>query len=270
MAYLPNTHTEVNYCLKYCLWLFEKKAYTLKDVTDNFDTDSLSAYFLAGSLVRWLKNIGEDEIADLVGRINRKGDIARQLRRCFGLENSEIKADFPVPDYAFEYHPFDFSCQGCGETAPRTQYGSFSSNHGSYPGSFGSYRSAVSSAYGSNITGSYLTSGLLFGGYGSGYSNIFLAGGSFSAFFSSGAAGSFTIGSFGYGFGFGYGRGSGSISYGSLTGSYSYGRPFGRTASGSFIIDLAGTQITEEEYKRTMINLSSCPMNERGYGIHLI
>lgn len=31
-----------------------------------------------------------------------------------------------------------------------------------------------------------------------------------------------------------------------------------------------GIVITEKEYRRTMINLSSCPLNEYGYGIHLV
>ena len=31
-----------------------------------------------------------------------------------------------------------------------------------------------------------------------------------------------------------------------------------------------GVVITEKEYRRTMINLSSCPLNEYGYGIHLV
>lgn len=259
--------------MKYCLWLYEKKAYSLNDVIENFDTDSLSAYFLAGSLVRWLKDIGEEKIAELVGRINRQGDIARQLRSCFGLEDGEKRdcgADFPTPHYALEYHPFEFSAISASNSSDASGSffggsfpGSFSTGSGSYITGFGSYNSGIGSFradFGSFGGTSY------FSGYGSGYKNIFFGAGSFAVLFSSGISGSFRLGS-GFGFGYGFGRGMGSGGSGSLNiGSYSYRR----TASGSFVINAAGTQITEEEYRRTMINLSSCPMNERGYGIHLI
>lgn len=45
---------------------------------------------------------------------------------------------------------------------------------------------------------------------------------------------------------------------------------FRPTSGGSFRYFMGDAEITAEEYKRTKINLSSCPLNEHGYGIHRI
>lgn len=74
------------------------------------------------------------------------------------------------------------------------------------------------------------------------------------------ASGSFAKTSFRTGIsGSGYGSGN---NFGSFSSSF--------VKNGSFCYMAGKAVISEQEYKRTMINLSSCPLNEYGYGIHLI
>lgn len=240
--------------MKYCLWLFGKKVYTLDGVLSDFDLDSLTAYLLGGSLGRWLRSIGEDTLAENAEKIDLGGDISAQLRRCFGLEASESNAvntpqpinaavinsaGYPVPSYAFEYHPFGCDADDSQPPAPAISNAHLPTNAN------GSFTSSFSGSYGS-FTSSFGSGRLLGSGLGS-----FAFGGSYSSLLS---------GSFGVSYRFG---GSGS-----LGGSFSLGNitSFG----GSFVISASGVTLTADEYKRTMANLTSCPLNSRGYGIHRI
>ena len=99
---------------------------------------------------------------------------------------------------------------------------------------------------------------------------------------------SFTLGSFGllYGKLGGYGLSSGGSYAGSFGaflnalmklmrgGSFGSFGSFGNiemfTGTGSFRYSPTGAVITAEEYHRTLINLSSCPLNAYGYGINLV
>ena len=104
-------------------------------------------------------------------------------------------------------------------------------------------------------------------------------GGSFTSSFVAG--GSFSIGSFkGYSFS-GSSFTTGSFRTGSFSGSSfrlvktsfsgSFSGSFRQGGSGgSFRFYFGETELTKEEYKRTKINLSSCPLNAYGYGIHRI
>ncbi len=163
--------------------------------------------------------------------------------------------------------------------------------------SYGIYKEIVSelastsgynlSSYSSFVSGQALSvasSGML-ALTGSSFMNLLVSGGfgltgSFGSFtlssykgFLTGISGSF--GSFGKillgsGIYFGkYGMIGGSIgSFGSLGGSFaSFGEFF---ENGSFVYKAGNTTITAEEYHRTLINLSSCPLNAYGYGINLI
>ena len=145
---------------------------------------------------------------------------------------------------------------------------------------FGSYSSFVS-GQALNIASS------AFGGSGSSFA-LMIGRNLFGAEVSGSFAGSsFSIGSFGYYLGK-YGQftfGSGGSFYGSfglyllsllMSAGSSSGSPgsFGNIGmffgEGSFRYSAAGVTITAEEYRRTLINLSSCPLNAYGYGINLV
>ncbi len=115
----------------------------------------------------------------------------------------------------------------------------------------GSFR-AGSFRKGSFRTGSFRT--------GSFHTSSFRTGSFHTGSFRTGSfhAGSFRTGSFRKKFG--SGKGSGGSSF----------RLLSHSSGGSFRFYAGNTEITEGEYRRTMINLSSCPLNEYGYGIHLI
>lgn len=215
--------------LKYCLWLYEKKVYSLAEVIENFDVDSLSAYLFGGSLGKWLRSIGCDEIAESVEKINLNSDVCRQLKSCFGLEakadKNDVNTDFPIPEYALEYHPFDSAAaqtrhddNSVSAAKPTLHIDGLSSFSASFSGSLGSLYSSFSLLYSSSafLPGNFMSGGSLTGG-----------------------------------------------SYGSFP------LPV-RTSSGSYIIPQYHAEISEREYRQTMLNLSSCPLNSRGYGIHVI
>ncbi len=129
-------------------------------------------------------------------------------------------------------------------------------------------------SFGSMLSGgSYLsflnTPGLLgsFAGYGS-YKGLFV--GSF-------AWGTFTLGSYSYNIVGSYGNLGSFGNFGRLwqTGSFGSFGSFGGidrffAENGSYRSSVTGAVITAEEYRRTLINLSSCPLNAYGYGIDLI
>lgn len=94
-------------------------------------------------------------------------------------------------------------------------------------------------------------------------------------------SGSYRVGSYRFGFGQGSYRvgsfrgfnrtGSFRLTSFGKSGSFSVGSfRAGSFQGGSYRFYAGNAEITEEEYHRTLINLSSCPLNEYGYGIHLI
>lgn len=234
----------------WCLWLENEKIFNIRQLREHFDTPVLVGYYLGGGLERWLSDAGENAVLSRVREIDRSGNIGEQLKWAFGVNPPE-KENAPkviLPDcpravrLALTAVKTGISCSG-----------SFAG--GSFISSFvqGSSFSAVSS---------------------------FSAGGSFRSSYGKGsmAAGSFNAGSFkGYSFSANSFK-PGSFLKSSFSGSSfrlvktSFSGSFSGSfrQDGSFRFYYGETELTKEEYKRTKINLSSCPLNAYGYGIHRI
>ena len=128
------------------------------------------------------------------------------------------------------------------------------SSGGSFTTFFNSFFRAGLSAYGAGSFSYYI------GSYKIGSFNTFFGNfgryGSYKGFY----AGSFALSAL-----------SGVISGSGISGSGgSFGHIGGFFGEGSFYRSADGIVITAEEYHRTLINLSSCPLNAYGYGINLI
>lgn len=235
----------------WCLWLENEKIFNIRQLREHFDTPVLVGYYLGGGLERWLSDAGENAVLARVREIDRSGDIGVQLKWAFGV-NPKEKENAPkviLPDY------------------PRAVRLAVTAN-----------KTGVWT--GSSFNGSSFTSSFVAGGS---FRSSFTAGGSFRSSFSAGSmtAGSFSIGSFkGYSFS-GSSFTTGSFITGSFSGSSfrlvktsfsgSFSGSFRQGGSGgSFRFYFGETELTKEEYKRTKINLSSCPLNAYGYGIHRI
>ena len=87
------------------LWLNGKKIYNIRDLRENFDTAVLAGYFLGGSLMKWLSDIGEFTIVKRLTTIDLNGDIGSQLEFAFGVSpdkkipaDTEIKPLYPTSD----------------------------------------------------------------------------------------------------------------------------------------------------------------------------
>ena len=222
----------------WCLWLGDERIYNIRQLRENFDTAVITGYYLGGGLERWLADAEENAVLEKVRTIDRSADIGTQLEFIFGVRPE--RRETAVPQYSeieksYEYHEIAESVR-LALAAVSGDYSSFVSSFGSFMPS--SFRSAFEWEFekGSFRTGSFRTGSFRLVNYSFGK-------GSFSA-------GSFKIGSLHFGSG-----GMGSF------------RP---SSMGSFRFYMGNAEITHEEYKRTKINLSSCPLNASGSGIHRI
>lgn len=304
------------------LWLNGKKVRNIRELRENFDTAVLIGYFLGGSLLKWLSDIGEFSIVERLNKTDRNGDIGSQLKYAFGVNPDENA----VYDRTAEYASAEVSVPaetaadaGMSEVGICT--GSFYGNIGSFYGDICSFTNTF--LFSPSVTGSFGAVSSFYGavettgaGVGSGYGSGILAS-SYAALVSGQAL---NVSSYGGGSGFyfqvglaGFGAGAGSFSYyvgsykissfntffgnlgkyGSYKGFYagsfglsmlsglipgsgisgsggSFGHIGGFFGEGSFYRSADGVVITAEEYHRTLINLSSCPLNAYGYGINLI
>ena len=299
------------------LWLNGRKVRNIRELRDNFDTEVLIGYFLGGSLMKWLSDIGEYSIIKRLSEIDMNSDIGVQLQYAFGVRDNNY-----VADPAREYRNIEVTVSadtavkaGLAEVGICT--GSFYGNIGSFFGDICSFTNAfmlsaagsvgaVSSFYGGQtataigfISGNLLGSGINMGSYAalvSGQALNVSSGSSFTAFFNSffraglsayGSGslyiGSYNISSFNTFFGkygsykgfyagsFGLSILSGLTAGSGISGSGgNFGQIGGFFAEDSIYRSADGIVITAEEYHRTLINLSSCPLNAYGYGINLI
>lgn len=234
----------------WCLYLGKERAYDVRALRLHFDTALVSGYLIGGMLERWLFEAGETEILSRVREIDYGGDVGEQLEHIFGVR----------PDRRTRL-PACLLKKRAGEPVSSFVRAGFVPNGSFFGGSYrsGSYR-ASSFSLGSFRIGSFRAGSYRFGSYRLGsFRHEFefeFAKGSFrSGSFRSGSyrVGSFRLTSFGK---------SGSFQVGSFRG--------GSFRGGSFRYYAGNAEITENEYHRTLINLSSCPLNEYGYGIHLI
>ena len=257
----------------YCLWLNGNKVYTLQQLRASYDAGAVELYCLGGGLVRWLKDCGEQETAEKVEHIDLSGSISRQLAEIFGVEIPE------KPEQ--EYHPAAAKTPVSAPTGSFFLQTSFSKTL--FTTSFDTTSFAFSAAYTSFFTTSFLTPSFS-GGYE--YEHEYETGSftanSFSLYLSSfSTEAAFSTGSFSFG--------SGSFTLGSFTSEY-----------GSFTPDTTSFRLTlssfspksaeavpeadkstpaptpEQEQppltpqQKFELNISSCPLNRYGYGLHLI
>ena len=222
------------------LFLNNKRVSDIRELRENFDTAVLVGYYLGGGLMKWLKSVGEEEILNRVNEINPNYDISEQLEFAFG-----VRPDKKAPKIMGVLKPSPVSERKEPPKKPfvpnfRDSNGSFSSSFlasSFLTGSFtSSFTALFNTSYKGIFTGSFNTS------FSTSFNTSFLLSGSFG-----GLIGSFLSGSFN----------------GSFPGGY-------LNSEGSFVIKLGNAEVTETEYKKTMIILSSCPLNQYGYGINLI
>ena len=302
------------------LWLNGKKIYNIRALRENFDTAVLSGYFLGGSLMKWLSDLGEFTIIKRLNTIDLNGDIGSQLEFAFGVSpdkkapaNTEIKPLFPPSDITLtaseaglpEILVYSGSFFGNGIVSSFTPLSE--SSFSAYSEAVSSFESAAGTSFTSLIESSF---GVFAFGENGNASSFGLAS-SYSAFItgqalnmtqSSGGSYSFgnlfglseTFGSAGFMNGGSFrsfwwlskwisgsykgiyagsflpsllGGGSFPLSSGFFGSGNGLGAFF---ASGSFTYTVGSVTITAEEYRRTLINLSSCPLNAYGYGINLV
>lgn len=222
------------------LFLNNKRVSDIRELRENFDTAVLVGYYLGGGLMKWLKSVGEEEILNRVNEINPNYDISEQLEFAFG-----VRPDKKAPKIMGVLKPSPVSERKEPPKKPfvpnfRDSNGSFSSSFlasSFLTGSFtSSFTALFNTSYKGIFTGSFNTS------FSTSFNTSFFLSGSFG-----GLSGSFTGGSFNASFPGGY-----------------------LNSEGSFVIKLGNAEVTETEYKKTMIILSSCPLNQYGYGINLI
>lgn len=340
----------MNNCSWY-LWLRGRKVFNILQLRENFDTALLTGYFLGGSLMKWLSDIGENDILRRLSSIDKSGDIGKQLEFAFGVSPdphdplSEPELPVPEPETVpelsvpaektgmteipvftgsfygassfFGLSESSFTAAFAGsiassftslftKTAESSFFAAFTGGVGSSFSSFNisSFASIVGNALAAQFTSSFssfnmssysaFVSGQALNIASSGFAS---SGSSFSFLFgqnwlNNGVYGSFSLSSFNFGsfswllgkYGNIFGSSGGSFYgsfglallrllglYGGSFGSFgSFGNIYDFFGEGSFRYNAAGVTITAEEYHRTLINLSSCPLNAYGYGINLV
>lgn len=226
--------------MRQCGWsllMGEARVFDIRQLREHFDTALITGYLLGGTLERWLAEAGETEILSRIKEIDYSADLGEQLEFIFGVR-PEKKTELP------ENIIKTLSARKKTDP-PKTAFCCSSFN----PSSFHSGSARTSS-------GSFR----LVRFYGSAYGRV----GSWrSAFW---YAGSWHVGSWRAGSGYMFR----AYLRGGSAGSWHAGSWRSGSWSGSFRYFAGEAEITEQEYRRTMINLSSCPLNEYGYGIHLI
>ena len=238
------------------LWLNKKKVFSAKDISENFDLAALRGYFLAGSLVPWLRANGGADLADRLAAIPENApDLNDRISEIFG------KTEKPASRFA-----------KCAPLFPAPVF----CGSGSYSGSFGGSFRPVTFYFGSggalgsftlrNAFGSFSLGSYSLGSYNTG------SGGHFHEwewewFF---RRGSFRLGSFSMTSYKGFG-GSGAFFFG---GSFRPGSFSTELLSPELFGSFSGSaccMLSSDEYDRIMYaTLRKCPLDRFGYGIHNI
>ncbi|MBD5384129.1 MAG: hypothetical protein HDR72_03910 [Ruminococcaceae bacterium] len=238
------------------LWLNRRKIYSADEIAGDPDIASLRGYFLAGSLVEWLRGHGGERYAKKLSKLRPDDpELNEKLAKIFGgsAEGKRFGEGVPVP-----------------------------------PDSVSVYGSISSAAIGMRLS-SYGSYSLTTGSVGSGRW-ISLSGGSFrfgSYFFGSGMhewewewlfnlykTGSFSFGSFTSFYEWEWEWLFEMFRSGSFTASFGFGSfwRFGYPGSfGSLYMPFTNDISLLDEYDRIMLEtLMRCPLDRFGYGIHNI
>lgn len=220
---------------QFCLWLDGLKIYDIRALREHFDTSVLIGYLIGGGLELWLESLSENAILERVRSIDRSRNLAEQLAYAFGVRpepHEAVMLNLSALEKGSEQRRAAAKLLENAENHPENlAASSFLFRSSFFGGSFN---------FGSGIIGSFSMGSFHIGSFRIGS-------------FGRGFFGSFRVGSFGS---FGSGMGMSALHAEFIRGSFRY-------FSGS-------AEITRSEYKKTMINLSSCPLNRYGYGINLI
>ncbi len=239
------------------LWLNKRKVYSADEISGNPDIASLRGYFLAGSLIGWLRGHGGELYAKKLAKLRHDDpELNEKLSKIFG-GSAEGK-------HFAEVAPGKTSSESLSGGMPGALGSIVLGSNGSYSfitRSFGSGRRALISLLGGSFHfGShFFGSGMhewewewLFNLYKSGSFSF----GSFTSFhewewlFKMFRSGSFTGGSFG------------------LDSFWRSGYP---SSFDSFYMPFTGDITVLDEYDRIMLEtLMRCPLDRFGYGIHNI
>lgn len=248
----------------YCLWLNGKKIYTLQQLRASFDADAVALYCLGGGLSRWLKDCGEQDTAQKVEQIDLSRSISRQLAEIFDVDLPEKEEQ--------EYYPATAEKPSVSTvgTSFASSFSDTALSLGSFPTSFNTASFVFSNAYTSFFTTSFLTTSFGSHEYEYEYESGSFTTNSFSLYLSSFVAETaYSTGSFVFG----------SFTFGSFTTEYSsfpmesasFNLPlnsFSPTATFEQATEQDPASLTPQQ--KFVLNLSSCPLNRFGYGIHLI
>ena len=263
------------------LWLNKQKVHHASEIRENLDVASLRGYFLAGSLVDWLRENGGEKYAEKLSKISADDpELNKKIAKVFGGKPLISK---PMQTGSSE-KPNGQIPQGLGSAVSSYRLPSSaalgSANYGSGASGLFSYlqlsyfsefwnflQSFGTSSFGSFNRGSYSEWEWLFSLFRQSYGSFYL--GSFSSFhewewewlfrlFTGSSAGSFSgsdVGSFNRSF------------WNILFGSFG---SFGSFGFGSLnVLDLQLPVL--DEYDRIMLEtLMRCPLDRFGYGVHNI
>ena len=254
----------------YCLWLNGKKVYTLQQLRASFDAEAVGLYCLGGGLARWLKDCGEQAAAEKVEQIDLSKNVSRQLAEIFGVDLPETPEMKEQPyDPVTPAQAPDFTAGGSFGIPPTSL-----PETGSFETSFSTSSFNFSNQYTSFFTTSFLTTSFA-ASYGHEYeyeSGSFTTS-SFSLYQSSfSAETAYSAGSFEFGSGsfelssFAFEHGSFTLGSGSFPLTLSSFSPNSTETAPMSAAD--PTPITPQQ--KFELNLSSCPLNRYGYGIHLV
>lgn len=260
------------------LWLNRRKIRTAEEIVGEPDIASLRGYFLAGSLIGWLRGHGGEQYAEKLEKLSPGDpDLNEKLTKIFG-GNSTVFKSFGdgSPQTVYDAAAFSSSVLPCSlKTALSSfEFGSAGSYSYSVISSFGSFLHSWELSLGSFLSGSFASgSGMhewewewLFALYKSGSFTL----GSFTSFhewawgwlFRAIRSGSFAGGLFGS---------YGSFNFGSFWRFGKYGSFGGFGSWSSFAAPFPESFDLLDEYDRIMLEtLMICPLDRFGYGIHNI
>ncbi|MBP5604197.1 MAG: hypothetical protein J6X60_01450 [Ruminiclostridium sp.] len=263
--------------MKSCNWYLlmnGSKIYNIRQLRENFDTQFVTGYFLGGSLIKWLLDIGEIEIADRVSATDLNGDIGKQLQFAFGVvpdlktsPTDEKEIESIVNNYPVHDEEKEILSESVITSSYRNVAGSVCEL------SAGSFKNLLSVSDIQQAVSSFKSGSFLHALAGQGLNSSFsaaISGSVHGGFMSGSASGSFSGFSGSYNGIIFSSLNSGSGKAGSFGSFGGYGNIWMFTGEGSFRYGENGVVITADEYQKTLINLSSCPLNAYGYGINLI
>ena len=272
------------------LWLNKQKVQHASKIPENLDVASLRGYFLAGSLIEWLRENGGEEYAEKLSEISADDtELNNKIAKIFGGKPLKSKPMQTVSDKLSERTPVRMpeipsSAVSSYRMPSSWALGSVRYGSGSV-GSFGSFsylrlssfrefweflQNFGAGSFGSFSLGSYSQWEWLFRLFWQSYGSFYF--GSFTSFhewewewlfrlFTSSGGGSFSISSFSSFY---------MRFWGGLFGSFGGFGSFTGSADLNAFADPLQFPVLDE-YDRIMLEtLMRCPLDHFGYGVHNI